>query len=123
MRIAVPADSKDGLDSPVSPHFGRCPYFVIVDVEGAEVKEVQAVDNPYYGGHAPGQVPAFIKSQGVEVMLSGGMGGRALAFFEQQGIEAVSGASGTVRQALELYLGGGLRGVAPCRESREHGHG
>jgi predicted Fe-Mo cluster-binding NifX family protein len=120
MRIAISADNKDGLDSVVGPHFGRCPYYIIVDVEGTEVKEVQAVDNPYYGHHEPGLVPAFINSQGVDVMLAGGMGRRAVAFFEQYGIEAVSGASGTVRHALELYLGGELRGVAPCRESREH---
>ena len=33
MRIAVSADNKQGLDSVVSPHFGRCPHFVLVDVE------------------------------------------------------------------------------------------
>jgi predicted Fe-Mo cluster-binding NifX family protein len=68
-------------------------------------------------------VPGFIHSQGVNVMLTGGMGRRAIAFFEQLGIEAVSGAAGTVRRALELYLGGQLRGVQPCRESIEHDHG
>jgi predicted Fe-Mo cluster-binding NifX family protein len=67
-------------------------------------------------------VPSFIHSQGVNVMLTGGMGRRAIALFEQLGVEAVSGASGTVRRALELYLGGQLRGVQPCRESIEHAH-
>jgi len=123
VRIAVSADDKNGLDSVVSPHFGRCPYYILVDVEGQEVKAVKAVDNPYYGQHAPGQVPGFIHSQGVDVMLTGGMGRRAIGFFQQYGIEAVTGASGTVRHALRRYLGGTLRGAAPCRESIEHGHG
>ncbi|MGA9347598.1 MAG: NifB/NifX family molybdenum-iron cluster-binding protein [Anaerolineae bacterium] len=123
MRIAISAEDKNGLESVVSPHFGRCSHYILVDVEGQEVKAVQAVDNPYYGQHAPGVVPGFIHSQGVDVMLTGGMGGRAIAFFEQYGIEAVSGASGTVRYALERYLGGQLRGVQPCRESIEHAHG
>jgi predicted Fe-Mo cluster-binding NifX family protein len=123
MRIAISADNRNGLDSVVSPHFGRCPHYVLVDVDGREVKAVNAVDNPHYGQHAPGVVPGFIHSQGVDVMLTGGMGGRAIAFFEQLGIEAVTGASGTVRHTLELYLGGQLRGVQPCRESIEHGHG
>ncbi len=121
MRIAISADDNNDLDSVVSPHFGRCPHYILVDVEGQEVKAVQAVDNPYYGQHSPGMVPGFIHSQGVDVMLTGGMGGRAIGFFEQYGIEAVSGASGTVRYALERYLGGELRGVQPCRESIEHG--
>jgi predicted Fe-Mo cluster-binding NifX family protein len=56
-------------------------------------------------------------------MLTGGMGGRAIMFFQEAGIEAVTGACGTVRQALELYLSGGLQSAAPCSESVEHGHG
>ena len=122
MRIAISADNRNGLDSVVSPHFGRCPHYILVDVEGHEVKTVNVVDNPYYGQHSPGMVPDFIHSQDVDVMLTGGMGRRAIAFFEQLGIEAVTGASGTVRRALELYLGGQLWGVQPCRESIEHAH-
>jgi predicted Fe-Mo cluster-binding NifX family protein len=120
MRIAVSADDSSGLDSVVSPHFGRCPYYILVDLEGQEVRQVNAVANPYYGQHAPGQVPGFIESQGAHVMLTGGMGRRAIAFFEQYGIEAVTGAAGTVRHALEQYLGGALQGAKPCRESLEH---
>ncbi len=122
MRVAVSADDNNGLDSVVSPHFGRCPYFVLVDLEGQEVKTVQAISNPYYGHHEPGQVPGFIHSQGAEVMLTGGMGRRAIGFFQQSGVQAVTGASGTVRYALEQYLGGGLQGAEPCRESIEHAH-
>ncbi|MDY7039544.1 MAG: NifB/NifX family molybdenum-iron cluster-binding protein [Chloroflexota bacterium] len=122
MRVAVSADDKNGLDSVVSPHFGRCPHYILADVEDREIKNIQAVDNPYYGHHEPGQVPGFINNQGANVMLTGGMGGRAIAFFNQYGIEAVTGASGTVRHALEQYLGGALRGAAPCHESIEHGH-
>jgi len=123
MRVAVSVDDSNGLDSVVSPHFGRCPYFVLVDLEGREVRAVNAISNPYYGHHQPGQVPGFIHSQGADVMLTGGMGMRAIGFFQQNGIQAATGASGTVRHALEQYLGGELQGAEPCRESLEHGHG
>jgi predicted Fe-Mo cluster-binding NifX family protein len=123
MRIAVSADDARGLDGAVSPHFGRCPYYVLVDLDGQEVKATEIVANSSYGQHRPGQVPGFIHSHGVDVMLTGGMGGRAMGFFEQYGIEPVTGATGSVRHALEQYLGGELRGAAPCSESVEHGHG
>ena len=123
MRIAVSADTKNGLDSVVSPHFGRCPYFVLVDVDGCDVARVAEVDNPFYGAHAPGQVPGFIHQQGAGVMLTGGMGGRAVQFFEGFGIEPVTGAAGTVRLSLERYLGGDLKGAEACAQSEEHGHG
>ena len=120
MRIAISAEDNNGLDSPIGIHFGRCPYFILVDVEDQEVKSVGAVDNPFYGSHAPGQVPAFIRSQGADVMLVGGMGHRAVAFFEEYGIQPVTGASGTARQALQNYLGGELQGVEPCVENHNH---
>jgi predicted Fe-Mo cluster-binding NifX family protein len=122
MRIAISADNSNGLDSVVSPHFGRCPYFVLVDMDEQAVKTVNAVENPYYSSHQPGQVPAFINSHGANVMLTGGMGRRAIMFFEQFGIQPVTGAAGSVRQSLERYLGGTLQGAAPCRESVQHAH-
>ena len=122
MCVAISADDDNGLDSVVSSHFGRCPYYVLVDLDGQEVSRVSAVENPCYGQHRPGEVPGFIQSQGADVMLAGGMGRRAIGFFQQYGIQVVTGASGTVRHALEQYLGGALRGAAPCRESIAHGH-
>jgi predicted Fe-Mo cluster-binding NifX family protein len=122
MRIAVSADTKKGLDSVVSPHFGRCPHFILVDLVGQDVSDVRAVDNPFFGHHQPGQVPGFVSSLGANVMLTGGMGGRAIMFFQEYGIEGVTGAYGTVAQAVQNYLGGQLQGAAPCKESQEHGH-
>jgi len=122
-KIAIAVLDADGLDAQISPHFGRCPYFALVETDGQEVLAVETVTNPYYPNHEPGEVPAFIHSLGAQVMLTGGMGGRAVAFFQQYGIEAATGAAATVRESLSRYLGGELRGTAPCNESVEHGHG
>jgi len=123
MKIAITAESNNGLESMVAQHFGHAPYFILVDVENGEVAATQGVANPFVNGHAPGQIPGFIHEQHADVMLSGGMGGRAIQFFEQAGIQTATGASSTVRQALESYLGGKLTEAAPCDESVAHGHG
>lgn len=123
MRIAVSAQESRGLESPVSGHFGRCPCFVIVDVEDRSPKGVKVVENPHYGHHSVGQVPAFIHEQGADVLITGGMGGRAVSYFMQYGVEPVTGARGTVEEAVRAYLAGDLTGADPCRESIEHGHG
>ncbi len=123
MRIAVSSEDARGLDSAVHPHFGRCPFFVLVDLEGKDVKRVRTIGNPFYGQHQPGVVPGFVHEQGANVMITGGMGGRAIGFFEESGIQAVTGASGTVREAVQRFLAGELEGTAPCNESVEHGHG
>jgi predicted Fe-Mo cluster-binding NifX family protein len=122
MRIAISTETQNGLESVVAHHFGRCPFFAIVDVEGKQIEAVEVIENPFFSGHQPGQVPGFIKDQKADVMLSGGMGGRAIQFFQEFGIQTATGANGTVQSALESYLRGELSGAAPCKESVEHGH-
>jgi predicted Fe-Mo cluster-binding NifX family protein len=68
-------------------------------------------------------VPGFIRDQKANVMISGGMGRRAIGFFQEYGIQAATGAAGTVRSVLEAYLCGDLQEAAPCRDSLQHGHG
>ena len=123
MRIAVSSETDAGLDAPVAGHFGRCPFFTLVDLDGDSILAVEVVANPYFPHHEPGQVPTFVHNQGADVMLAGGMGGRAAAFFEQYGIRPVTGAVGDVRKALGLLQSGALGGWAPCSESVAHGHG
>jgi len=127
MRIAVPAEGEGGLQSTVSHHFGRCPFFVITEVEDGQITAHERIENPFYAAHQPGQVPAFIHAQGIDLMLVGGMGQRAVAFFSSFGIEVCSGAAGTVENAVQAWLDGQLQGFEPCAESvrhaGQHGHG
>ena len=80
MRIAFSCDDDRGLEGVVAHHFGRCPYYTFVEMDDGQVKRVEVTPNPYYGQHAPGVVPAFINSRGADVMITGGMGARAVAF-------------------------------------------
>ncbi len=123
MRIAISAESNNGLDSIVGQHFGRCPFFALVEVDQDQIQSVSMIENPFYAGHQVGQVPGFIHEKGTDVMLSGGMGGRAIQFFTQFGMGTATGARGTVKEAVTEYLAGNLSGTAPCAESIEHGHG
>jgi predicted Fe-Mo cluster-binding NifX family protein len=120
IRIAISTLDNKGLGGLVSEHFGRCAYFTIAEIEDNMIKSVKTIDNPYANNHAPGQIPGFIQQQGATVMLAGGMGHRAVAFFAQYGIEAVTGATGTVLQAVQTYLDGNLHGASPCAESQNH---
>ena len=123
MRIAISAQENNGLESAVSHHFGRCPFYVLVEVNGQDIQDFEVVSNPYFHGHEPGMVPAFINDQNVKVIISGGMGRRAIGFFEDYGIETATGANGTARQALERYFNGELPKASPCKDhGGEHHH-
>jgi cation diffusion facilitator family transporter len=41
VRIAVPVDKDEGLDSNISKHFGKAPYFLIADVDKNKIKDFQ----------------------------------------------------------------------------------
>lgn len=121
MRVALPVVEDNGIDSQISPHFGRCPFFVIAEIEEGQIKSSEMLKNPFFPNHEPGQIPAFIHEQNVNVMLSGGMGGRAIQFFNQYEVEAVTGATGTAKESLENYLAGKYTDAAPCSDNHDHG--
>jgi predicted Fe-Mo cluster-binding NifX family protein len=116
MKIAFASEDNQGLKGFLSAHFGRCPFYTIVDVEDKTVSNVQVVDNPYFNTHAPpGVVPQFIKEQGAQVMIAGGMGPRALEHFNQFGIEAITtGIQENLEAILNAYLRGEISGASGC---------
>ncbi len=88
MKIAIPlADGK------LTAHFGHCQEFALIEVEGNEIMKQETLVPP---PHEPGVLPAWLHDLGVSVIIAGGMGGRALSLFEQNGIKVITGA-----QALE----------------------
>ena len=116
MKIGVAAESGEGLEAEVSRHFGRCSHYVILETEEGNIKEpIRVLGNPYVTAHGePGQVPSFLKEQGIEVIIAGGMGPRAVGFFNQFGIKVVTGVTGKAKEAIDKFLKGELRSSEPC---------
>ena len=120
-RIALAAMDDKGLNSTVSLHFGRCPYYLIVQVKANKILSWNSIINPYFDNHgSPGKVPAFIHDQGAKVIIAGGMGQRAVSFFQEFGIEAVTGTEGKIISILEDYFKGGLKGHEACAHEGCH---
>ena len=87
--IAVPSELPGGLEADLSPHFGHCPVFTLVTVDGPGTERVEILPNqPHEHGGCAGPVN-LLAENGVRVMVAEGMGGRPLAFFEQAGIMVV----------------------------------
>ncbi|NMA75545.1 MAG: dinitrogenase iron-molybdenum cofactor, partial [Bacteroidales bacterium] len=78
----------------------------------------ETIANP---GHRPGFLPNFLADQGVNVIISGGMGGGAVAIFGERNVEVVVGASGDAKTAVENYLKGDLKSTgAVCHDHKHH---
>ena len=102
MRIAISTDGDE-----VCPHFGRAPQFTIITIENNELLEKKVVSNP---GHTVGSIPNFINNQGATCMIAGGMGHRAIQFFNQYGIEVIVGITGKINDVIKKILNGTLEG-------------
>lgn len=124
--IVVAAEDDRGLDGEVGHHFGRCPFYVLAATNGDTVTGSVVVVNPYFGAHQPAVVPRFIHNIGAHVIISGGMGRRAIDLFHDFGIDVATGLTGEVATVLGAYLRGEHRGVIPCAHDHpdscgEHG--
>ncbi|MDD5556994.1 MAG: NifB/NifX family molybdenum-iron cluster-binding protein [bacterium] len=105
----------------VSAHFGRCPHFTIVSVEGGEVRSAETIPNP---GHHPGFLPQYLHERGVECIVAGGMGPRAQQLFAEKGIGAVLGVEGRVADVIDRLRRGELTGGASmCSPGAGKGYG
>jgi predicted Fe-Mo cluster-binding NifX family protein len=109
MKICVSA-SSGSLDANVDSRFGRCPYFVIVDSETMEFTVVSNDSNN--AAHGAGiQAAQTVANRGVKVVLTGNVGPNAFNVLSATGIKIVTGASGSVRDAIEKYKNGQLKEV------------
>jgi predicted Fe-Mo cluster-binding NifX family protein len=107
VKIAVATENNA-----VAPHFGHCPQYTLVEVDGGKILEQKVIPNP---GHEPGFLPGYLASLGVSCIIAGGMGGRAQDLFAAEKIETFVGISGTVQQVIADYLSGDLKsGVSMC---------
>jgi predicted Fe-Mo cluster-binding NifX family protein len=104
----------------VSEHFGHSPVFILAEVENGEILSRNSVESPE---HAPGRIPAFLKEQGAEAVITCSMGQRAQTIFQHFGIECVLGITGSVDEVLQQYAAGTLvSGESNCSRGGEHQH-
>lgn len=112
MKIAVASENNR-----VSEHFGHCPNFTIYEVEDKKIREKDTIDNP---GHKPGFLPKFLGEKGIEVIISGGMGRKAIELFNEEDIEVITGAEGDTDKIVEKYIEGKLESTGSVCDKHEH---
>jgi predicted Fe-Mo cluster-binding NifX family protein len=124
MRITFSCEGPEGLDATVAQHFRRATHFTFVDTDGdGEIVNVEVKENPFVNIHGPGIVPQFVKEEGADIMVAGGMGTRASQFFQSMGIKPVVGAQGRVIEVLQAILRGKEFEGSLCDHGEHHGPG
>jgi len=92
MKIAIPlAEGK------LAAHFGHCQQFAVIDIENNEIQKKELLTPP---PHEPGVLPRWLGELGVNIVIAGGMGQRAVMLFGEQQIKVVVGAPVEEPEAL-----------------------
>ena len=116
MKIAISTDEEN-----ISPHFGRCPKFTILEIKDNELVSKETINNP---GHGPGFLPQFLGERGIDYIVSGGMGARAKELFEKENIKTILGIEGKVDDIIDRILKGTLKGGENiCKPGSGKGYG
>jgi len=119
MKAAV-TSSGNQLVSRFSQRFGRCDYFVVIDIES---RDWVAIPNPgatASGGAGP-LAAQFIENQEVEVVISGRFGPKAFSALKAAGVRAFVAHDGTVAEVFERYMAGELEEVNASTGPGLHG--
>lgn len=125
MKIAVTYENGE-----VFQHFGHTEQFKIYDTEDGRILSSEVIGT---NGSGHGALAGFLKEQGVQVLICGGIGGGARNALAEAGIRLFPGACGNADAQIEAYLAGNLdydpdttcshhHEGGSCGE-HEHGHG
>lgn len=102
-RVVIPAEDGNGLNARLSEHFGRAPYFIIVDLEEGNILNVQVVPNEseHFGGF--GRPSDSILQFKPNAVITFGIGPRALSIFQEAKVAVLKANASTVKEVIEAY--------------------
>lgn len=109
MKLAFPTIDNKGLESVLADHFGRAPIYTLVFSDTDDVNSIPNTGEHFGGGFS---APALLEQQGAEVLICKALGRKAVARFNEAGIEIFITDKSTVKDALEAYKNKELRSAS-----------
>ena len=108
MKVAISSTGKT-LDSEVDARFGRCQYFLIVEIdkEKKEIKNVKAIENTAKAQMGGAGITAgeIVANEKVDAIITTNLGPRAFSVFKQFKTKVYSG-EGKIKDVLQDFIEG-----------------
>lgn len=104
VRVVVPVVDEKGMNALLSEHFGRAPFFAVVDInEKGEVVDLKTIPNvsEHFGG--TGHPPHRILQLSPDAVITHGMGPRGLSIFQNARVAVVRATANTVKEVIKAY--------------------
>jgi predicted Fe-Mo cluster-binding NifX family protein len=124
-RIMLPVEDATGINAEVAQHFGRAPYFAIVELDESQKSpkvKIEPNRSEHMGG-APGHSHESFLALKPDVVIAYSMGPGALNTFLGAGIKVLAATALTVEGNIESYKEGKLKELAVgCEHAHHHEH-
>ncbi|PIR05302.1 dinitrogenase iron-molybdenum cofactor [Candidatus Kuenenbacteria bacterium CG11_big_fil_rev_8_21_14_0_20_37_9] len=104
MKIAISSTDKN-IESSVSDVFGRCPYFIIAEIQDGKIEKTEVVENASTDQTrgAGISVAQLLAEKNINTVITGSVGPRALDVLKQFNIEVSSG-KGKVKDVIQKFI-------------------
>ena len=126
MRIVVPVLDETGLDAQLSEHFGRAPYFTVIELdENRSIVSQKTVPNTgeHFEGaeHPPSCMgPSRILQFKPDALSTYGMGLRALNIFQSANVAVMKANANIVKDVVSAYTNNKLEELTEGCDHAQH---
>ena len=119
-RVIIPTQDSQGTE--VAEHFGRAPFFAVIDLDNnGHIIETKV--HPNSGEHSGGKGHAHdnIQQYNPKVVIVQGMGPRGIMSFQSQNIAVLRANSRSVQELVTAYNQNGLEELTEgCADAHHH---
>lgn len=119
MKLCLPTTGNAGLTEKVYNHFGSAEYFTIYDTNSKQIEVVEN-DNLHHA-HGACQPVGIITKYKIDVVLTSGMGARAVNLLNSNGTRVFLLKGETVQQAIDNFEAGQLPELTVDNACTQHG--
>lgn len=120
-RILIPTEEDRGLESKVSTHFGRAPYFAYVDVEGNKILSITFKENfhCHKKNHAGLLAAHTVVKDQIDVLVIQKLGEISFYTLRDHLVEIFLTRGNTLREVIDHYLTNNLKPLNQPTHSSE----
>lgn len=101
MKICIPTETKEGENASVYGHFGSAPFCTIYDTDSKAIEIVENANSHHE--HGTCNPIAALQGKAVNVVVTGGMGARAVMMLNASGIRVFRAVPGTVEKIISTF--------------------
>ena len=121
----LPVEDATGINAEVAQHFGRAPYFAIVELDESQKSpkvKIEPNKSEHMGGASGHSHESFLALK-PDVVIAYSMGPGALNTFLGAGVTVLAATALTVEGNIESFKEGKLKElVGGCEHAHEHHH-